>query len=61
MPLQGALYHQLAARIAQQHSGLAGPQNVETSTYAPMVGQAFQKPASGSTTLTTIASMHPYK
>jgi hypothetical protein len=47
-PVQGALYHRLNALIAANHSGL-GPNNVNTASYAPMVGQAFQKPLSAST------------
>lgn len=47
-PTQGALYHRLTTLIAANYSGL-GPQNVETSTYAPMTGKSFQKPLSGAT------------
>ncbi len=47
-PVQGALYHRLNTLIAANHAGL-GPNNIDTSSYAPMVGQAFQKPLSAST------------
>lgn len=58
-PTQGALYHRLTTLIAANYSGL-GPQNVETSSYAPMVGRSFQKPLSGSAAPPTVPS-HLYR
>jgi hypothetical protein len=59
-PQQGQLYQRLNALIALTHSGL-GPQNVASSMYAPMVGQAFQKPLSGSTTGAATVPGHIYR
>lgn len=60
MPVQGALYQRLNTLITANYSGL-GPQNVETATYAPMTGKAFQKPASGATSRTSTVAGHPYR
>jgi hypothetical protein len=46
-PQSGALYQRLQALIAMNYSGL-GANNVGSNPYRPMVGQAFQKPLSGS-------------
>jgi hypothetical protein len=59
-PTQGAMYHRLTALIAANYSGL-GPQNVGSAVYSPMVGRAFQKPLSGSTTAPTTVTGHPYR
>jgi hypothetical protein len=59
-PIQGALYHRLAALIAMNHQGL-GPNNIDTTRYAPMVGQAFQKPLSSSTVALPTVQGHPYR
>lgn len=47
-PTQGALYHQLVARV-RANAGL-GANNVGQAAYRPLIGQSFQKPLSGSTT-----------
>lgn len=59
-PMQGAMYHALTAKIAANHSGL-GPQNVNTATFMPMTGKAFQKPTSGATTAITTLPGHAYR
>jgi hypothetical protein len=59
-PVQGAIYHQITAQIAAQHSGL-GPQNVAQPAYGRMVGKTFQKPLSGSTTRAPIVEMSSYR
>jgi hypothetical protein len=51
-PQSGAMYYRLQSLIAANHQGL-GPNNVGGNPYTPMVGAAFQVPASGSTTRTT--------
>lgn len=59
-PQQGQLYQRLQALMAMNYSGL-GPQNVASSMYAPMIGQSFQKPLSGSTTTPATVPGHPYR
>lgn len=60
MPVQGALYQRLNTLITANYAGL-GPQNVASSTFAPMTGKAFQKPLSGATATTTTVAGHPYR
>lgn len=59
-PTQGALYHRLTTLIAANYSGL-GPQNVQTATYAPMVGRSFQKPLSGSVSMPTTVPSNKFR
>ena len=60
VPIQGALYHRLATMVASNYSGL-GPNNVAQHVYAPMIGTAFQKPLSGSTTGITTVGVLPHR
>lgn len=53
-PQQGVLYQRLQAIIASGYSGL-GPQNVGQHVYSPMIGQAFQKPTSGTAAPATVS------
>jgi len=59
-PQQGLMYHRLNTIIAAHYSGL-GPQNVAQRPYNLMVGTAFQKPLSGSSTTVPTVESHRYR